>query len=219
MIAGGTNGLSWNADGDLVDADGDVLVNVWKTWSWRTALNQLSDDDLVNFLEKEELYEEAKLQRDPTSTPRLVDVFLHTKIRVFEPLWTLIPSSKAILPVLWKLKPNHPFLIKSSFELTPDLIKSGYVAKPVTGRAGGNISLFEAGGNLMQETRGRWNDDKPIYQELCMLPRYNDDYVQVCTWAVAGEYAGTVLRVDNGGIINYESRVNALRIVPDPTGE
>ncbi|WP_172902749.1 glutathionylspermidine synthase family protein, partial [Escherichia coli] len=30
---------------------------------------------------------------------------------VFEPLWTVIPGNKAILPILWSLFPHHRYLL------------------------------------------------------------------------------------------------------------
>ena len=48
-------------------------------------------------------------------TPRLVDVLLRKNVMVFEPLWTLIPSNKAILPILWSLFPNHKYLLNYYF--------------------------------------------------------------------------------------------------------
>jgi glutathionylspermidine amidase/synthetase len=83
---------------------------------------------------------------------------------VFEPLWTLIPSSKAILAVLWSLHPNHPYLLKSSFELTPELQASGYVTKPVGGRAGNNVKLIDPKGQLLVKTEGQFTESQDIYQ-------------------------------------------------------
>ncbi len=39
---------------------------------------------------------------------RLPDVLLHPEVRVFEPLWTAVTSSKALLPVLSRMYPNRP---------------------------------------------------------------------------------------------------------------
>jgi glutathionylspermidine synthase len=33
-----------------------------------------------------------------------------------EPPWKMLLSNKGILPVLWELYPNHPFLLAASFE-------------------------------------------------------------------------------------------------------
>jgi glutathionylspermidine amidase/synthetase len=79
--------------------------------------------------------------------PRLSDVLLRKNIMVFEPLWTLIPSNKAILPVPWSLFPNHLLLLNSVFELNDELQATGYVVKPIVGRCGANIALFDSDDN------------------------------------------------------------------------
>ncbi|KAI8800986.1 bifunctional glutathionylspermidine amidase/glutathionylspermidine synthetase [Cladochytrium replicatum] len=211
----GLSELTWTPNGNLQDNNGTVIRNVWKTWSWRTALNQLTDEEIIHFIEKEEEFERTNKVTYRVTPPRLVDVLLHLNIRIFEPLWTLIPSSKAILPVLWKLHPGHPYLLNSSFELTPEFEQKGYVAKPVTGRAGGNVALYREGGKLIERTEGKWQMDDMIYQELALLPKLEEDHVQFCTWAINGRYSGTVLRVDKSGIIGLQSAVAPLRVVPD----
>lgn len=44
--------------------------------------------------------------------------------------------------------------------------------------------------------------------------------MQVCSWALNGEYGGTVLRADSkSAIVDYDSAVYALRIVEDDKDE
>lgn len=84
---------------------------------------------------------------------------------------------------------------------------------PHSGRGGYNVMLYNGLGELMAKTAGKWDQDKDVYQELCELPNFEGDYVQVCSWAVSGKYGGTVLRVDETKIIGYESAVYPLRII------
>ena len=70
------------------------------------------------------------------------DVLLQPEVVVHEPLWTVIPSNKAILPVMWTLFPEHPYLLNSQFEMTEALRQSGYVEKPIVGRSGENIAIL-----------------------------------------------------------------------------
>lgn len=215
-IIQGTDGFQWTDDGLIKDSDGLVIKNVWKTWSWQTALNQLEERELHSYLQNMQEAERAGSKGDfLNSKPRLVDVLLHDKVRVIEPLWTLIPSCKAILPVLWSLYPDHPYLLPSSFELTDEIKKGGYVTKPITGRGGGNVVLYNQSGEVIEKTAGKWTEDKDVYQVLCALPKYGEDNVQVCCFAVNGTYGGTVLRVDKSKIIGMESSVYCLRVVPD----
>ncbi len=215
----GLKSITWSREGNLQDSSGLVIKNIWKTWSWRTALNQITDKQMELYFPITEDFKQAEeldhSKIDKSIVPNLSDLVFHPKVRVFEPLWTLIPSCKSILPVLWNLKHDHPYFLNSSFEINPELEKSGYASKPVTGRAGGNIALYNPDGSLIEQTAGKWEDDKYVYQELCMLPKFDEDFVQVCTWAINGDYAGTVLRVDKTGIINLESNVYPIRVVPD----
>ncbi|KDO18332.1 hypothetical protein SPRG_21714 [Saprolegnia parasitica CBS 223.65] len=206
---------------DILDAAGNILRNVWKTWAWRTALNELSDDEWAKYLFEDDAVDPKALatpkyrERAGTTTILLVDVLLHPAIRIFEPLWTVLPSSKAILPVLTKLYPKHPLLLTSSFALTPELHASGYVVKPVTGRAGANISVVDADGTVLSQSSGRWTDDSPVYQEIALLPQYAGEYVQLGAWAIGGVYGGAVVRADPTNIIRFESPIYPMRVLDD----
>lgn len=70
---------------------------------------------------------------------RLIDVLLRPEVLVFEPLWTVIPGNKAILPILWSLFPHHRYLLDTDFTVNDELVKTGYAVKPIAGRCGSNI--------------------------------------------------------------------------------
>ena len=58
----------------------------------------------------------------------LGQVLMSPSIRVLEPLWTLIPASKAILPVLWEVAASRsppPAHIGAGTGLTPAHIGAG----------------------------------------------------------------------------------------------
>jgi glutathionylspermidine amidase/synthetase len=206
--------LTWTEDGDIKDEDGTTITNLWKSWSWRTAINQLKDDDDLVYIADPEEYKKAFKARKTVPTElRLVDVFLHPNIRVIEPLWTVLPSCKALLPVLTMLYPGHPYLLHASYDLTIDLKNSGYVSKPITGRCGENVALFDDFGNPIEVNSGNWVIDDKMFQELCMLPKINDMYIQINTWAVGGNYAGVCIRADESSIIKTDSSVYALRMI------
>ncbi|SIS91124.1 bifunctional glutathionylspermidine amidase/synthase [Neptunomonas antarctica] len=207
----GVSGLAWDDNGDVVDADGDQIRWVWKTWAWETALDQIRaecEDDT----ERLRTYQTDQIR---SAAPRLVDVLLRKEVMVYEPLWTLIPSNKAILPVLWSLFPNHPYLLNSSFDLTDELQASGYVTKPIAGRCGFNISLYDGDAGLVEETQGRFAAQDQIYQELWKLPEIAGYNAQMCTFSVAGHFAGSCLRVDPTLVITKDSDLIALRTVED----
>ncbi|OQS00664.1 bifunctional glutathionylspermidine amidase/glutathionylspermidine synthetase [Achlya hypogyna] len=199
VLVVGVDDLSWSKTGDVLDAEGRPIRNVWKTWAWQTVIAQFEDGT------------EAK------DSVRVMDVMLHDQVRVFEPLWTVLPSSKAILPILSQLAPQNPYLLRASFdESAVTTFVGGYVAKPVMGRTGANVSIYDAEHQLISATAGKWDQDTIVYQEIALLPKLEDGkYVQVNTWAIDGVYGGTVLRIDESNIIGLSSGIHAMRVVAD----
>jgi glutathionylspermidine amidase/synthetase len=205
-------GLTWDEAGDIRDTDGEIVRWVWKTGSWETALDQIRAECEDDAALAGASYEP---QRNPDRPLRLSDVLLRKNIMVFEPLWTLIPSNKAILPVLWSLFPNHPRLLNSTFELTEELQASGYVVKPIVGRCGANIALFDKNDNLLESTSGDFAHQDMICQQLFALPKVGHYHTQVCTFTAAGVYAGSCVRVDKSLVISQNSDCMPLRWMRD----
>ncbi len=202
-ILQGVDGLQWQ-DGTIADAEGLPLRRIWKTWAWETALDQI----------RNEIARPGKVKDGAAAPPRLVDVLLQPEVMVHEPLWTLIPSNKAILPVVWMLFPDHPYLLDSQYELTDALLQSGYVAKPIVGRSGENIVVADPD-DIIGRTDGRFGDRKRIYQGLFRLPEAGGMNVQICTFSVAGEFSGACARVDHSLVIRGGSDVMPLRVIAD----
>lgn len=210
-IIQGTSELRWADDGGILDAEGRRIKWVWKTWAWETALDQIRAE-----CEDDELKLQNYVPGEPHSGPvRLVDVLLRSEVMVYEPLWTLIPSNKAILPILWSMFPDHPYLLETSFELTDGLRAKGYVSKPIVGRCGSNIAVFSSAAELLVETAGEFERRDQIHQELFPLARVGRYYVQPSTFSVAGAYAGCGVRVDESLVVTSASDNVALRIVDD----
>ena len=206
----GVTGLAWNAAGEVIDPRGHPIRWVWKTWSWETALDQLRDECI-----EDDRVPIALGPEGARRAPRLADVLLRRDVVVFEPLWTLIPSNKAILPILWSIFPNHPYLLDSRFEPAPDFGEGGYVVKPIVGRCGANISIYSADDTLLTETDGKFDDRAQIYQAYFGLPNIEGLNVQVCTFSVDGMYGGACVRVDPSLVITTDSDLLPLRVVPD----
>lgn len=208
-ILHGLDELHWDKRGQLVDGDNRQVNCVWKTWAWETVLEQLREES------------ESKIAAPPIRTGhpenhvRLIDVLLRPEINVFEPLWTVIPSNKAILPVLWSLFPNHRYLLESTFELNNNLIQNGYAIKPIAGRCGNNIELVNHNEQVLDKTSGRFAKQENIYQQLWCLPKVTNKHVQICTFTVGGHYGGACLRADSSLVIKGESDMAPLRILTD----
>ncbi len=202
--------LSWNPQGQIVDDEGTEVRWVWKTWAWETALDQLRDE-CEQDIDQMALYEFDQVR---SGSPRLVDVLLRSEVVVFEPLWTLIPSNKAILAVLWSLFPDHPYLLNTQFNLNDELRSKGFAEKPIAGRCGHNISLITQD-TVLESSGGNFDHQDNIYQELCILPQIDDLKIQLCSFTVDGSYAGICMRTDTSVLITKDSDLLPMRILKD----
>ncbi|MFZ4218139.1 bifunctional glutathionylspermidine amidase/synthase [Enterobacter ludwigii] len=208
-ILHGLNALSWDAAGQLIDDEGRHVNCVWKTWAWETAIEQIREVS-------ETEYAAVPIRTGhPAGDVRLIDVLLRPEVLVFEPLWTVIPGNKAILPVLWQLFPNHRYLLDTDFEVNDLLKQTGYAIKPIAGRCGSNIDLISAGDEVLDKSSGKFVDRKNIYQQLWCLPKVDGKHIQVCTFTVGGNYGGTCLRGDESLVVKKESDIEPLIVVKD----
>jgi glutathionylspermidine synthase len=119
-----------------------------------------------------------------------------------EPMWKMILSNKAILPILWQLYPYHPNLLKSYFDKS-DLIN--YAKKPILSREGANIELYKNGLPL-ERTFGEYGEEGYIYQDLFELPNFNGNYPLIGSWIIGQQPAGIGVREANRLITDNKSR-------------
>ncbi|HCI6217064.1 TPA: bifunctional glutathionylspermidine amidase/synthase [Klebsiella quasipneumoniae subsp. quasipneumoniae] len=205
----GLDELRWDAAGQLIDADGRLVNCVWKTWAWETAIEQVREVSADEYAAVP--IRTGHLQNEV----RLIDVLLRPEVLVFEPLWTVIPGNKAILPVLWSLFPHHRYLLDTDFVVNDELAKTGYAVKPISGRCGNNIDLIGPQDEVLDQTSGQFVDRKNIYQQLWCLPKVDGKYIQVCTFTVGGNYGGTCLRGDSSLVVKKESDIEPLIVLKD----
>ena len=119
-----------------------------------------------------------------------------------EPAWKMVLSNKAILPILWQLYPNCPYLLPSYFDANG---MSSYVKKPILSREGANIQVVENNITL-QQTEGEYGSEGYIYQELCSLPRMGGNYPVIGSWVIGQQPAGMGIRESSELITNNTSR-------------
>lgn len=195
----------FDENGVVVDSDGIAVTAVWKTWMWETAISD---------------HNKAKQERGPHWKPtpqdkvRLCDILLgrNWDIRVFEPMWKLVPSNKAILPLIYQMHPEHPALLRASYELTDELRRSGYAKKPIVGRIGLNVTITEPSGKIAAESGGSFDDRDFIYQELFPLTKRDEFFAILGGWMIGDSYCGTGIREDMSIITGLESPFSALRV-------
>lgn len=123
-----------------------------------------------------------------------------------EPAWKALLSNKALLPMLWKLFPEHPNLLPSYFE--EDLKHSGltrYVRKPIFAREGCNVSIH-LDGQVHYQSEGPYGDEGFIYQAYQPLPKFGDNYTLIGSWLVNDQSAGISIREDSSQITQDLSR-------------
>jgi glutathionylspermidine synthase len=124
-----------------------------------------------------------------------------------EPIWKMIWSNKAILPILWDLFPGHPNLLEASrVAMTGD-----HVMKPLLSREGANVRIVRDGETVAQ-SGGDYGEEGFIYQRLYTLPGAGDRRPVLGSWVVDGDPAGMGIRED-GPITG-----NAARFVPHIIG-
>lgn len=122
-----------------------------------------------------------------------------------EPSWKMILSNKAILPILWKLNTGHKNLLESYFEEDKYLLSFNYAKKPLLSREGANIQLIKYG-SVISETTGEYGEEGFIYQKLCPLPKFDDNYPVIGSWIIGQESAGIGIRESNNLITDNSSR-------------
>ena len=127
---------------------------------------------------------------------------VRAECRWFEPPWKALLSNKAILPVFWEMYPSNPYLLEAPWE---PLAGGDYVKKPILGREGANIQIFEHG-KVSLETEGPY-DGPAVYQAIWPLPRFEQKYFAVIgSWIVNGWACGIGVREDESLITGNLSR-------------
>jgi glutathionylspermidine synthase len=119
---------------------------------------------------------------------------------VLEPPWKALLSTKALLPLLWELYPQHPNLLPASFE--PQHIDGPLVCKPLFGREGEGIVIVDQRkhGVGLPET-----SEPLVYQAFAPLPCFHDNYPMIGSWVIGDTAAGMGIRESSSLITNNTS--------------
>ena len=119
-----------------------------------------------------------------------------------EPAWKMILSNKAILPILWQLYPQCPYILPAYFEA--DRL-TDYVKKPILSREGANIDIIQNNVSI-EKTEGEYGKEGFIYQQLCSLPEFNGNHAVIGSWVIGQQPAGMGIRESTSLITNNTSR-------------
>ena len=180
--------------GGFLDADGVEIKTVWKMWNWET---------IVSDFEKERVDDKIKIS----------DIMLDPRVVVYEPIWKLITSNKALLPVLWELWPNHPYLLRAQWNLDGELRDKPHAKKPIVGRCGQNVEIVGSGGEKLEESQGNYASRDCIYQEIFEMEKFDGFNPVIGSWMVGMKPAGFGIREDTKLITDHESPYGCCRIV------
>jgi len=168
--------IGWSGDKEqFVDMKENPMLSVFKLYPWE---HMLADEFGENAL------------------------LTYGQVNWIEPIWKMVLSNKAILPILWELYPQHPNLLEAFFD-SPRWL-STYARKPKLSREGANISLTTNAGSVT--TEGVYGKEGFIYQALADVPQFDGNYAVIGSWVIAGESAGMGIRESGTRITDNTSR-------------
>ena len=127
---------------------------------------------------------------------------LEVPLRLIEPPWKMLLSTKGLLPILWELNPGHPNLLPAAFDRWR--ISGDYVQKPRYSREGANISVYR-GADVVREG-GSYGEEGWVYQAYTPIAHFDDSYAVIGSWIVGNEPAGIGIREDASPITRNSSR-------------
>ena len=163
--------------GQFTDMHDQVISNLFKLYPWEFMLRE-------------------------TFSTKLADA----GVRWLEPGWKSIISNKALLPLLWKMFPNHPNLLPAYFAEDSNIPQMDkYVVKPLFSREGANIRIMENGKEIAR-AEGPYGEEGMIVQQFHPLPKYGDSYTLIGSWLVDDQPAGIGIREDRDLITQDLSR-------------
>ncbi len=167
--------IGWNTPRQIfVDLDEQPISTLFKLYPWETLLAEAFGPHALT----------------------------NTATQWMEPIWKLLLSNKGILPVLWKLFPNHPNLLEA--HATPLHGMSAFVRKPLFSREGANIRVVFPDLTTL-ETPGPYSTTRTIDQALAPPAIFPDHlgqprYPVLGLWMIDQQCSGLGIRESAGPI-------------------
>ena len=118
----GIDGFIGNQEDGWLDKEGQKIGTVWKTFTWQWVLDSCK-------------------KPGSTTETQLIDLLLSDKVITFEPIWKVVSSSPAIIPVIYKQYTNHIYLRASDWEMS-DLLEGKEVESVKYTAGGREFSYF-----------------------------------------------------------------------------
>ncbi|MHC5200796.1 glutathionylspermidine synthase family protein [Myroides sp. LJL119] len=167
--------IGWDSD-NFVDLENQVITDIFKLYPWEWLAYEPFALHIPNDL---------------------------ARANWIEPSWKMILSNKALLPILWKLYPDHPLLLEAYFD-TPMQMKD-YVKKPLLSREGANITLYKDS-KIVEATKGDYGQEGYVCQKLATPLKQETGYPIIGSWVIGNEPCGLTFRESDSLITTDKSR-------------
>lgn len=131
---------------------------------------------------------------------------LSERVGFIEPMWKVILSSKAILPIMWSLFPDHPMLLPAYFEPHASL-GGNFASKPVVGWEGKGVEIVQNGAVVDANDAGPFGDEPRVYQALADLQVAHGRFTQIGSWVVGDRPGGILVRENDRPLIKTASDI------------
>lgn len=146
----------------------------------------------------------------------ILKLIAERKVGVINPPAAFISQTKALQALIWNIHEQRIFFTEEEHEIIEKYMipthfdnqfcgKSPYVQKPIFGREGGAVSLFDQNGQLLVKDQAKYYWEQPmIYQEMVELetvtvPTLAGDFTGRLLWGsflIDGQSSAVVARVD-----------------------
>lgn len=182
--------------GNLFDSEGRRVEQLFKLYPW------------------ESIIEEEKVLRNILRRTPFASLTESGSTAFFEPAWKCILSNKGILPIMWKLAPDNPFLLESCFDdqspAAVQLRNQAYVRKPIFGREGGSISIVlpsdrDGAPGRFYHNKSTYGSQGFVLQRYHPLCQFHDYHIVIGSWIIDDQPAGVGLRADHNPITSNQA--------------
>ena len=123
-----------------------------------------------------------------------------------EPIWKMLWSNKGLLPVLWRLYPDHPNLLPAYFEHETHDTLTSFVRKPLLAREGADTTVVLDGAVAAEGPKQGYGGEGYVVQAYTDLGDYGGGRPVLGAWVVDMEPAGAGIRESDGLITDNLSR-------------
>ena len=144
------------------------------------------------------VFEEPKLLEE------LTEIICNDLAIVINPAFTMCLQSKALLKFLADRYPNHPSILRCSFS-ERDFPDRKFALKPVFGRTGDNVQLYNGGRLPAASNGGDYGNLPVVYQELAEFDTDIDGDIYQPSVFWAGDSAALCYRRQDAAIIDDDA--------------